>query len=243
MPIARVQMADGRIARFEVPEGTSPSEVESFAAQVDGLGVDPNTGKFDESLAGIDMAMRGVSRGGSDGDRPYRATLPFMGGRGFSVGGPLSDLARAAANVDDETSTPIVLGTMGALATGGTSLVPSVLGAGVGGAGGGGLAESWQRDATPGSIAGAAARGGLTMAASELAGFGLGAGLNRVLAPNLARFADPVRPVRERVAAMGIPQYMRGAVSRATASLPRPLQRAGRFAASPIGSELLEATV
>lgn len=33
MPIARVQLPDGRIAKFEVPEGTSPQQVESFAAQ------------------------------------------------------------------------------------------------------------------------------------------------------------------------------------------------------------------
>ena len=33
MPIARVQTPDGRIARFEVPEGTTPKQVEAFAAQ------------------------------------------------------------------------------------------------------------------------------------------------------------------------------------------------------------------
>jgi hypothetical protein len=33
MPIAKVQLPDGRIAKFEVPEGTSPQEVEAFAAQ------------------------------------------------------------------------------------------------------------------------------------------------------------------------------------------------------------------
>jgi hypothetical protein len=33
MPIARIQLPDGRIARFEVAEGTSPQEIESFAAQ------------------------------------------------------------------------------------------------------------------------------------------------------------------------------------------------------------------
>lgn len=33
MPIAKIQMPDGRIARFEVPEGTTPQQVESFATQ------------------------------------------------------------------------------------------------------------------------------------------------------------------------------------------------------------------
>ena len=33
MPIAKVQLPDGRIARFEVEEGTSPAEIEAFAAR------------------------------------------------------------------------------------------------------------------------------------------------------------------------------------------------------------------
>jgi hypothetical protein len=31
MPIAKVQLQDGRIARFEVPDGTTPDEVMQFA--------------------------------------------------------------------------------------------------------------------------------------------------------------------------------------------------------------------
>jgi hypothetical protein len=33
MPIAKVQFPDGRIGRFEVPEGTTPEEVEAFAME------------------------------------------------------------------------------------------------------------------------------------------------------------------------------------------------------------------
>lgn len=33
MPIAKVQLPDGRIARFEVPDGTTPDQVQQFAAQ------------------------------------------------------------------------------------------------------------------------------------------------------------------------------------------------------------------
>ena len=32
MPIARIQLPDGRIARFEVPEGTSQDQVMQFAS-------------------------------------------------------------------------------------------------------------------------------------------------------------------------------------------------------------------
>ena len=33
MPIARIQLPDGRIARFEVPEGTTQDQVMQFASQ------------------------------------------------------------------------------------------------------------------------------------------------------------------------------------------------------------------
>ena len=33
MPIARFEMPDGRIAKFEVPEGTSPEQAQTMAAQ------------------------------------------------------------------------------------------------------------------------------------------------------------------------------------------------------------------
>ena len=33
MPIARFQMPDGRIAKFEVPEGTSPQQAEALISQ------------------------------------------------------------------------------------------------------------------------------------------------------------------------------------------------------------------
>lgn len=33
MPIARIQLPDGRIARFEVPEGTTQDQVMKFVSQ------------------------------------------------------------------------------------------------------------------------------------------------------------------------------------------------------------------
>lgn len=41
MPVARVQMPDGRIARFEVPDGTTPEQVQALASQHPQFGVPP----------------------------------------------------------------------------------------------------------------------------------------------------------------------------------------------------------
>jgi hypothetical protein len=256
MKIARVQLPDGRIGRFEVPDGTSAAEIERFAS----LGVDPNTGEYDESLSHLRASMLGGPRSSTGSDRPYTLTLPVVGTR-FKVGGPVASAARALSNVDDETSTPIVLGTAAALAfppsaaASGSGLMaslasrfgPSVLASGVGGGAGGALAESQQRDATPGSIAGAALRGGAMMAATEAGGLGLGALANRAIAPNLARYVDPIKPLRERIAASGVTQELRNAMSGLAQYLPTggragaAVQRAGKVAASPLGGELLEA--
>ena len=40
MPIAKVRLPDGRVARFNVPEGTTPEEVTAFAAQQN-IGAEP----------------------------------------------------------------------------------------------------------------------------------------------------------------------------------------------------------
>jgi hypothetical protein len=237
MVTAEITLPDGRRARLT---GPSREAVIQQAQRLAGMGTDPNTGAYDESLAKFDSHIRGLTQETAPRDPRARVTLP-LGLGSFNVRGGAAELVNAVGNVDDKTSTPVVLGSLGALATGGTSLVPSVLGAGLGGGAGGGLAESRDRNATPGSIARAALRDAATMAGSELAGFGLGAAANRLIAPNLATYVDPMKPVRERVAATGLPQYLRGAASRLATRLPRPLQRAGQFAGSSIGGELLEA--
>jgi hypothetical protein len=246
MPIARVQMPDGRIGRFEVPEGTSQSAIESMAAQHSGLGIDGNTGKYDESLARLDMAMRGLSQG-----RPAsEARAPLLGGR-FTVGGTARDVVSALSNVAKETSFPVVGATIGSLAAGplaaGGMLArfgPSILGSALGGGAGGAAAESEKPTATPRSIARAGFRDAATMAAAEAGGLGLGALANRAIAPNI-RWADPMKPVRERLAASAIPEYVRTLATRMAPRVPTgrtsaALARAARFVRSPLGGDLLE---
>lgn len=64
MPIARVQMPDGRIARLEVPEGTSPQQVESFALE---MADKPASVSIGESLRQIPRQMGLAARYGVEG--------------------------------------------------------------------------------------------------------------------------------------------------------------------------------
>ena len=86
-------------------------------------------------------------------------------------------------------------------------------------------------------------------AAAEAGGLALGGVVNKLVAPNLGRYADPMKPVRERIAGSGLPQFLRGSVSRLTEQLPTggrvgvAVQRTGSALASPLGGELLEAAV
>jgi len=57
MPIAKIQLPDGRIAKFEVPEGTTPDQVMAFVGQ--------NRTKFDNSIgSGVQVAKPGDMGGG-----------------------------------------------------------------------------------------------------------------------------------------------------------------------------------
>lgn len=72
MPVARFQMPDGRIARFEVPEGTTPEQAQALISQAmkpetPGIigGVDPTSGMSgtEKFLAGTGKAMADLGRG------------------------------------------------------------------------------------------------------------------------------------------------------------------------------------
>lgn len=64
MPIARVQMPDGSIGRFEVPEGTTPQEVEKFAfEQVNAKPAPPEPSTMDRAGRVAGLGARAVVRG------------------------------------------------------------------------------------------------------------------------------------------------------------------------------------
>lgn len=66
MPIAKVQLADGRIARLEVPEGTTEQEVMAFAQNVGKAEAPaPQADEFDptKGMSGYEKFMAGVGKG------------------------------------------------------------------------------------------------------------------------------------------------------------------------------------
>jgi hypothetical protein len=67
MPIAKIQLPDGRIAKFEVPEGTTPEQVMEFAGQHFGQqSPDPtaNMGAFERFREGAAVGVSDLIRGG-----------------------------------------------------------------------------------------------------------------------------------------------------------------------------------
>src|SRR5687768_4864257 len=73
MPIARFQMEDGRIARFEVPEGTTPEQAhemmtQHFAQEQPKAGGDELTlakepGTLDNFVGGVKSGLKGAAQG------------------------------------------------------------------------------------------------------------------------------------------------------------------------------------
>src|SRR5688500_11053594 len=115
MPIARVQLPDGRIARFDVPRGTSAADIEATALQFAGGGIDPNTSKHDDNLEAIDRLMSCVTYARPASALPSTVTL-HLGLVRFKVDGAALDVVRAASNVRGETSAPIIGATVASLA-------------------------------------------------------------------------------------------------------------------------------
>jgi hypothetical protein len=95
MPIARVQLPDGRIGRFEVPEGTTPEQAQSLIqAQLPALS-QPAAPQLPESLrprTAASEGMPGARQELSTGQRVYQAARPFVAPlleAGGAIGGGL----------------------------------------------------------------------------------------------------------------------------------------------------------
>src|SRR5574340_253595 len=72
MPIAKVQLEDGRVARFEVPEGTTPDQVTQFAqsqfsqpsqSKGDTLELSKEPGTLELLGKGFKSGIKGVGQG------------------------------------------------------------------------------------------------------------------------------------------------------------------------------------
>jgi hypothetical protein len=120
---------------------------------------------------------------------------------------------------------------------------PGVLAAATGGGIGGASEESARPGSTAGSIALEGLKSGAEMGVAEVAGLGLGAAANRLLAPRL-RFMDPLKGVRERIKGP-----LGAAMERVKAGIPqgvkdlRAVRILGDVANSHLGTEMMEAVV
>ena len=117
MPIARFQLPDGRIGRFEVPEGTTPEQAQSLIqAQLPTLGqapapVDPALAPTVRTESGIPGERQDLTTGQRiyQAVRPYAAPLIEAGG---AIGG---GLIGAAAGVP---TSPVGMATLGVAGAG-----------------------------------------------------------------------------------------------------------------------------
>jgi hypothetical protein len=237
------------VGRVHFPDDMAPEAMEAAASELSGgVGRDPNTGKHDETLASIDQAMSGTA---PTAERPYRYPLSTPFGQTKLPAGALSNTARWLGSVKEENSVPIALASAGSIAfppaaAGGllARFGPGILAASGGGAAGGGMVEATKPDSTAGSIAGKALESGLEMGAAEVAGLGVGAVANRLIAPRLT-FLDPLKGTREaavtQVRSLASVAADNKLVAKLAKALPaRQLKSFMRFATSDVGMELAE---
>lgn len=128
MPIARFQMPDGRVARFEVPEGTTPEQAQALIEQevgrrtqaranaeqqtaADNKRFGPTGSFFENAAAGLGKAMYDTGRGigqmaglvsQQEVDEAARLDAPLMrtaGGLAGNIGGQVAQLAAPGAGL------------------------------------------------------------------------------------------------------------------------------------------------
>jgi hypothetical protein len=117
MPIARFQLPDGRIGRFEVPEGTTPEQAQSLIqAQLPTLGQAP--APVDPALAPTVRTESGVPGPRQDltmGQRVYQAVRPYAAPLVEAGGAIAGGLVGAAAGVP---TSPVGMATLGVAGAG-----------------------------------------------------------------------------------------------------------------------------
>lgn len=129
MPIARFQLADGRVARFEVPEGTTPEQAQTLAQEIIQAGIaqsrDAMTHPMQETkpkdmyasqagnqsfgenyLAGIGGAMYGLGKGAFMSPEEAKDWKASMSGLGTTAGGTLGQITGFA--VPSAIAAPII---------------------------------------------------------------------------------------------------------------------------------------
>ncbi len=112
MPIARVEMPDGRIGRFEVPEGTTPEQVQAFASQqleepVEEPGFFSRVGtRFEERGEVFGEILRADK---ADEQASIRTVLQLGGNVLGAAGDVLGEgIVSAAKSLPDEVTEPVV---------------------------------------------------------------------------------------------------------------------------------------
>jgi hypothetical protein len=164
MPVARFQMPDGRIARFEVPEGTSPEQAQSLiSAQIQ----QPESSLGKEFAQGVGNLAAGLVRGaGSIGATllaPVDMAKDALNGKGLSLESNRERRAMMDAGLKSMGADPESLSFKGG------KLGGEVLGT----AGAGGLLANGVKAAAPAAIS-ASPRLAQLVAAIESGGFATG---------------------------------------------------------------------
>lgn len=165
MPVARFQMPDGRVARFEVPEGTTPEQAQSMMADhfkppkpaAPAYKPTDDMSTTEKVLAGVGSGMASVGRAVGLGDVLKRYGLPSTKEEAGQLDAPLMDttsgkVGRFVGNVASAAPAMLIPGAN-------TYAGATLIGAGVGGLTTEGNLQERGQAAAFGALGGAAGKG------------------------------------------------------------------------------------